>query len=349
MQFTTQIRARLPRCRCVEHKVVTLVPPWAESGSRFTLMFEAFAVEVLSACASLTQAAQLLRLDWDSVQRIMDRAVQRGLKRRTTEQVTQVGLDEKSFRRAQNYVSLMTDLTQRRVLEVVEGRTTEAAVALWRSLPETQREKVQAASMDMGANFAAATKQAAPTAKIVHDRFHVSKHLNDAVDKVRRDEHRRLLAKGDESLKHTKLLWLQGATVTGERALSFALSFADLCARDLKTANAWAYKEMFVESWNLPDGIAAKRFFEQWNRTVTASKLEPLKRVARTLANHLIGLLNYFDHRITNAVTEGFNSRIQAIKSAARGFRRFENYRARILFFCGKLVLAPSLPPSATH
>lgn len=345
MQFTTQIRARLPRCTCPEHKVVTALAPWAEPGSRFTLMFEAFAVEVLRACASLTQAVELLRLDWDSVQRIMDRAVQRGLLRRSTETVTQVGLDEKSFGRGQDYVSLMTDLQGRRVLEVVEDRTTEAATALWKSLPPEQRERVQAASMDMGANFAAATTQAAPKAKIVHDRFHVSKHLNDAVDKVRREEHRRLLAKGDESLKHTKFLWLQGAAVEGERALAFA----ELCARELKTAKAWAYKEMFVEFWQQPDAFAAQRFFEDWYGTVKRSRLEPLKKAAQTLANHLVGLLNYFDHRITNAVTEGFNSRIQAIKAAARGFRRFQNYRTRILFFCGKLDLAPAIASDLGH
>jgi transposase len=345
MQFTTQIRARSPRCTCVEHKVVTVTPPWAEPGSRFTLMFEAFAVQVLLACASLTQAAELLRLDWDSVQRIMDRAVQRGLQCRSTEAVRQVGLDEKSFGRGQDYVSLMTDLVGRRVLEVVEDRTTEAAVTLWDCLSEPQREQVEAASMDMGANFAAATTQAAPKAKIVHDRFHVSKHLNEAVDKVRREEHRRLLAKGDDSLKHTKFLWLQGAAVEGERALAFA----ELCERELKTAKAWAYKETFVEFWLQPDGVTAKRFFEDWYQTVMRSRLEPLKKAARTLANHLVGLLNYFDHRITNAVTEGFNSRIQAIKAAARGFRRFQNYRTRILFFCGKLKLAPALPSGLSH
>jgi transposase len=345
MQFTTQIRASLPRCACEEHKVVTLVPPWAETGSRFTLMFEAFAVQVLLASGTLTQAAELLRLDWDSVQRILDRAVARGLQRRSTEAVTHVGLDEKSFGRGHSYVSVMTDHKPARVLEVVPDRTTEAAVALWESLPETQRAKVVAVSMDMGAGFATATRQAAPQAKIVHDRFHVSQHLNKAVDQVRRDEHRRLLEKGDESLKHTKFLWLQGAAVEGEQALSFA----KLCARELKTAKAWAFKEVFVEFWIQPDSVCAQRFFEQWLTTVNRSKLEPLKKVGRMLQSHLSGLLNYFDHPITNAITEGFNSRIQSLKAAARGFRSFANYRTRILFFCGKLHLAPDLPLSPCH
>ena len=79
------------------------------------------------------------------------------------------------------------------------------------------------------------------------------------------------------------------------------------------------------------------------------SKLDPVKKVARTLKAHLVHLLTYFQHPITNALTEGFNSKIQAIKADARGFRRFENYRARILFFCGKLDLRPRLHCHGNH
>lgn len=345
MQFTTLIRAKVPRANCPEHGVGTVRTPWAEPNSRFTLLFEAFAVQVIAACRSLTQAADLLRLDWDGVQRVLDRAVERGLARRSTEGLRYVGLDEKSFGRGQDYVSLMTDLQGHRVLEVVAGRDCEQAVALWESLPEPQRQQVEAATMDMGADFAAATRKAAPQVQIVHDKFHVSKLLNEAVDKVRKEEHRRLLAAGDDSLKDTKFLWLQGAAVTGDRALRFE----ELCERDLKTARAWAYKETFVEFWAQPDVATALDFFTHWFRTVRRSKLEPLKKTALTFKDHLLGLLNYFVHPITNALTEGFNSRIQAIKADARGFRRFANYRARILFFCGKLDLAPPAPSALTH
>ena len=79
------------------------------------------------------------------------------------------------------------------------------------------------------------------------------------------------------------------------------------------------------------------------------SRLTKVKAVARTLKAHLLHLLTYFQHPISNALTEGFNSKIQAIKADARGFRRFENYRARILFFCGKLDLAPHLQSASTH
>jgi len=105
--------------------------PWAEPESRFTMHFEAFTVAVMMAWRSLTQAADLPRLHWDRVQRLIDRAVARGLAQRSTEGVRRVGLDEKSFERGQRYVSLMTDLDGRRVLEVVAGPDTAQAVALW--------------------------------------------------------------------------------------------------------------------------------------------------------------------------------------------------------------------------
>ena len=237
----------------------------------------------------------------------------------------------------------MTDLKKRRVLEVVEGRSTADAVQLLETLPLAQRKAVVAAAMDMGANFAAATKKACPQAAIVHDRFHVSMHLNEAVDKVRRQEHRRLLEAGDTSLTGTKFLWLQGASPEGDRALTFE----ELCERNLKTARAWCHKETFVEFWDQHSTERGQRFFTQWYNAVARSKLEPLKKAARTLKAHLLGLLNYFAHPITNALTEGFNSRIQAIKADARGFRCFTNYRIRILFHCGKLNLRPALTPQS--
>lgn len=345
MQYTLELKCAVPRCDCPEHGVKTIAVPWAEPGSRFTVHFEAYAVAVIEACRSLTQAADLLRLHWDSVQRIIERAVDRGLGRRTTEGIKRVGLDEKSFRRGQRYISLMTDLNRQRVLEVVPGRDTEQAVALWKTLPDEQRKTVEAAAMDMGANFVAATRIAAPHASIVHDRFHVAKHLNEAVDQTRRQEAARLAEKGDETLKKTRYLWLHGTVPEKHQA-----TFADLLEMNLKTSRAWLYKEQMGEFWTQPDAAAGERFFAQWYRTVMRSRLPKVKAVAKTLKSHLVNLLTYFQHRITNAITEGFNSKIQAIKADARGFRRFENYRARILFFCGKLDLMPTpLSPEAAH
>lgn len=345
MQFTTEIRACIPRVHCEKHGVQTLVAPWAEPGSRFTVLFEAFAVQLLLATGSLEQAAQMLKLDWDSVQRIMDRAVERGMIRRSTEEVTLLGFDEKSFGKGQKYISHMTDHSQRRILDVVPDRTQEAAEKLWSTLPKSQREKVLAVTMDMSAGFASAAKIAAPQADIVYDKFHVHKHLNEGVDLVRREEHQRLSLEGDKTLAKTKYLWLKNGGLD-ERS---KLKFEELCELGLKTADAWYHKELFTEFWAQDTKEEAQTFFELWHAGVLASELKPMIKVAKTIFNHLEGILNYFSFPISNGIVEGFNSRIQSIKSAARGFRNFKNYRTRIMFYCGKLDLAPNLPLASCH
>ena len=151
MQFETILKARVPRCDCQKCGVKTISVPWAGKHSRFTLMFEAFAIRVLQACSSVKQAAALLRLDWDTAQGIMKRAVDRGLERRETQQITQIGIDEKSFLRGHNYISVMTDISGSRVLKVVEGRTQEDS--LWKTHSEEQCGKVQAVAIDMWPAF----------------------------------------------------------------------------------------------------------------------------------------------------------------------------------------------------
>ena len=338
MQFETLIRARVPRSRCQEHGVKTILVSWAEPGSRFTLLFERFALEVIQAARSLTQVCALLGLDWDGVQRIMDRGVRRGLKRRELEGLAHVGIDEKSFRSGQSYISLLSDLDGSRVLEVMEGCDEATAQALWQSLPEEQRQSIVAVALDMAPAFIAASRAAVPQAALVHDKFHVAKHLNEAVDKVRRQEHKELLAQGDETLKSTRQLWLFNPLNFSEEE---AADFERLKFSGLKVARAWAIKELFSKLWNYSYEGSARKFFKNWFGWAARSRLPPVIKVAKMIKRHLENILTYLRHPITNAVTEGLNSKIQAIKSNARGFPSFQNYRTRILFFCGKLSLQP--------
>lgn len=338
MRFETLIRARVPRSRCQEHGVKTISVPWAEPGSRFTLLFERFALDVVLACRSLTQVCDLLGLDWDAVQRIMDRAVKRGLKRRELEGLAHVGIDEKSFGAGQSYISLLADLEEGRVLEVMEGCDQATAEALWQSLPQEQRSSIEAVALDMAPAFIAASRAAVPQADLVHDKFHIAKHLNEAVDAVRRQEHKELLAKGDDTLKNTRQLWLFNPMNFSDEQ---AADFEQLKFSGLKVARAWAIKELFSKLWTYCYEGCARKFFKNWFGWVARSKLKPVIKVARMIKRHLENILTYLRHPITNAVTEGLNSKIQLLKSNARGFRSFQNYRTRILFFCGKLTLHP--------
>jgi len=343
MQFETVLRARTPRTKCKACGVKTTSVPWADKHSRFTLMFEAFAIEVIQACGNVKSVAELLGLDWGSVHRIMERAVERGLECRELESLQYAGIDEKSFRRGQSYVSILTDLTGRRVLEVVEDRTEEAADGLWKNLSDEHKEQIEAVAIDMWPAFVNCVETNAEQAEIVHDRFHISKHLNEAVDKVRRQEHKTLTKAGDDRLKGSKHLWLfNPENLSDERWIDFEA----LKDQELKTSRAWAIKEQFRWFWEYRYAGNARKFFNRWHGWATHSRLKPIIKVAKMLKRHLDNILSYFRHGITNAMSEGFNSRIQSIKSQARGFRSFENYRTRILFYCGKLDL---LPPEISH
>ena len=338
MQFTTLIRARIPRSQCPEHGVKTMAVPWAAPQGRFTLLFERFAVDVLLASGSVSQGCELMGIGWETAQEIMRRAVERGLERRQLEGLKHLGMDEKSFKRGQSYITLLTDLDQSRVLDVVEERTVAASEQLWATLTAGQKQAVEAVAVDMWAPFIQTIEQQVPGADIVHDKFHVSKYLGEAVDKVRRQEHKELMAQGDETLKGSRQLWLYNPQhFSAEQAAEFS-ALKDL---HLKVARAWAAKELFSKFWAYQSEGWARRFFKDWFGWVSRSRLKPVIEVARMLKRHLDNLLTYLKHHITNAVTEGLNSKIQSLKAAARGFRSFRNYRVRILFFCGKLNLYP--------
>ena len=341
MQFETVIQARVPRLRKPDGSTEMLPVPWAEARSRWTLMFEAFAIRVLQNCRGISRACELLKLDWSGAHRIMERAVDRGLERRKVEEVRYIGVNEKSFRSGQDYISTMVDLNKEgpRVLEVSAGRDIHAAKELLESLPEPVREKVEAVAMDMSAAYAAAAREVLPKADVVHDRFHVSGLLGEAVDKVRRGEHKRLLQKGDTSLLGTRYIWLFHPD---ELKLDQLKQVNELMEMEhLQTARAYYHRLRFMDFWSQADIAEGQRFFARWYEEAQRSCLEPIVKVAGTLQSHLLGLLSYFRHKITNAMCECFNSTIQSIKASARGFRNFENYRVRILFFLGRLDLQP--------
>lgn len=340
MQFETVLKARVPRVKYPDGHTEMVQVPWAAPHGRFSLQFECFAIEVLLACHSVRAACELMGLDWSSAQRIIDRAVERGLARRSLEGIERVGMDEKSFGRGQDYISVLNDLEGGRVLEVTPGRDSDSGRRLWQTFRPEQRSGVQAAAMDMSAGYALATRIEAPQVRIVFDRYHVSALLNKAVDEVRRAEHRTRQKQGDDILKGSKQLWLYNPINLSEERLE---DFTELLKVNLKTSRAWFVKENFCGFWEQAGIWLGERYFKDWYSHAIRTRLAPVKKVARSLKEHLEGLLNYFEYPISNALSESINSRIQSLKSTARGFRSFTNYRTRILFFLGKLQLTPAL------
>ncbi len=334
-QFETIIEASVPSVKYRDGTIEEVAVPWADRYQRFTKLLEQAVVMWLEACGNVDKVATTMRLDWQTVNRIMERAVERGLLRREEKPIKKAGVDEKSFRRGHVYASILNDLDNNRVWDLVEGRKTENARELLKTLSDKQREGVEAVAMDMWAAFENAVTELLPNADIVHDKFHVSAHLNKAVDDVRKEEHRELMSKGDETLKKTKFLWLRNFP-----DLRCEPSFQELYNANLKTSRAWRFKEAFAAFWDYIYQAPAQNFFKDWHRAVKRSKLEPLKKAADMLANRLWGLMNYLKHRITNAASEGMNSLVARVIANARGLRSFRTLRVRVLFFLGKLDMA---------
>ena len=339
-QFKTFVHARVPRLNCPRHGIKQLRVAWAEPGSRFTALFEALAIDWLKQ-ASVKAVAQQMRLTWDEADGIMSRAVRRGLARRTLEAPRHAGVDETSFQKRHEYVTVVSDLERGCVLHVADNRGRAALDEFWTSLTPEQRGQVEAVAMDMWEPYIQSTRKHLPgaEAKIVFDKFHVAQHLGNAVDLVRRQEHRARMAQGDPILKGTKYRWLESPK---GRDWSAARAFNLLRELATRVGRAWALREAAMALWNLHYPGVADRNFAAWYRWARSSQLEPMRKVAAMIKRHWANIRTYFTHRITNAGAESINARIQAAKRRAYGFRSRERFRIAIYFHCGGLDIYPA-------
>ena len=339
MQFSTIIESSIPRINCDKHGVLTIAIPWAERNARFTELFEYFAIRLLESCKANTQACKILRITWDEMQHIKEKAVERGLKKRRLEDIEYLGIDEKSFLRRHRYSTVLTDPVNNRVLDVIENRTEDVSREIInRTLDENQKDAIKAVSVDMWQAFMNAISKELPKALAVHDMFHIAKYLNDAVNKVRAKEHQELLKEQINRLAKSKWIWLKNQRNWTEKEREL---FDILKDGNFKVAKAWKIKEQFKGFCFSATVEEGKEYFDKWYDMAIESGLMPIIKVAKMLKSKLEGILNYLKHRITNASAEGMNSLIQGLKTTARGYRNFENYRISILFHFGKLSLYP--------
>jgi transposase len=346
-QFKTILVADVPRVECSEHGVLQVRVPWSEPGSRFTALMEAVVIAWLRSLASIKTVAKQLRLSWDEVDGIVERAVARGLLRRERVPVRHLGIDETSFQRRHEYVTIVTDGDSGNVLHVADDRTRESIDAFYLSFPADLRDCIEVISMDMWPAYIASTRQFVPDAerRIAFDKFHVVSHLGKAVDEVRRAEHKKLAAAGDLSLAKTRYIWLRNsANLDGDDAATLDV-LRDL---HLKTGRAWMLKETAMDIWRYVRRGHGVKAWTVWIQRAIRSRLEPLKKVARMIRQHLCGIVNAMALKTTNAISESVNAKVQRIKRAACGFRNRERFRNAILFHLGGLDLYPAGTP-ATH
>lgn len=338
-QFVTQLHASVPRVACPEHGVHQIKLPWAEERSRFTLMFERFAIGVLLE-TDLSGAMRILRIGWDAAFHIMERAVARGKLAKKSAAPKLLGVDETAVAKGQRYITVVCDLSRGTVEHLSEHRRAESLSSYYATLSDEELKSIKAVSMDMHAPYIKATKDHVPSwhRKIVFDRFHVMQQLTKAVDLVRKAEHRALLEHDDRALVGSKYVWLYSKENLPARYIE---RFEELRARDLKTSRAWAIKENLRRLWQFRRLAVAKNYWKRWLDWALRSQLPPIVRAAQTLQRHVGGIFGFFENRVTNAIAERINGTIQRIKRAAHGYRNLNNFMTAIFFHCGGLQLHP--------
>ena len=186
----TWLHAHLPRVACPEHGIRRVRVPWALPGSRFTIAFERHAIDVLLE-ADVLGGTRLLRVSWDEAWNIMERAVARGMRAKRRRVIAHLGVDEKAVAKRHRYVTLVCDLDRSTVEYIADDRKQTSLDAYYLSLSPRQLAGIEAVAMDMWDPFIASTVAHVPDgeSKIVFDRFHVMKHMLEAVDAVRKREH----------------------------------------------------------------------------------------------------------------------------------------------------------------
>jgi transposase len=338
-QFLTYLHARTPRVECPEHGVLRVRLPWAEPMSRFTILFERLAIDVLKECDVLG-AARLLHTSWDETWHLMERAVARGQAVKPVAVPVLMGVDEKAAGKGHDYITVVSDLERGTVEYLADERRQASLDGYFDQFSEEQLARIEAVAMDMWEPFASSVRQHLEDAdnKIVFDKFHIMKYMVEAVDTVRKAENRTLTSQGDKSLTGSKYLWMYSSEKLPERHQE---RFDVLRSGDLKTSRAWAIKENLRFFWDYRRKGWAEKHWKAWYFWATHSRLDPIIKVARTFKAHLTGLLAYFEHRITSAGAEGLNSRIQAIRVSARGYRNRKNFKTAIYFHLGGLNLYP--------
>jgi len=342
-QYETFLEVQVPRVKCEKDGVQQIQIPFAEKHSRFTSRFEKSIIMWLQNCP-ISTVAENFNLSWDEVDGIMQRAVKRGLARRKEQAVHNIGIDETSYQKRHEYVTVVYDKDRDRVIDVLQDRKAESLEIWLKTQRNSDFSQLQSITMDMWDAYIKAVKASIPGAelKIAFDRFHVIKHLNDALDKVRRREHMSLLKlTGESPLSKSRFQWLINSNRIDNRK-GKRKTFLSLSRLNLETAKAWRIKETANVLW---DYLYMKVAEEGWKKLLwwmSHCRIPEMISAGKTIRNYFWGILNAIRLKVTNAVLEAKNNCIQRIKRMACGFRNRDRFRNAILFHLGKLDLFPS-------
>ena len=340
MFFPTYVHCRRPRVLCPLCGVQQINAPFERKNSRFTLLFEGYAMLIM-ADMPRSKAAQLLRCNEKSLAEILVYWVNKAVEERPLDDVSSLAIDETSFRRGHSYVTLVLDAQRRRVIDVEPGRDKDTILSFAQKLEQRggNRSNITAVTSDMSKSYVPAIREVFTKAIHVIDKFHVKQILLNALDEVRKAEQKQTEDKRALFLGR-RLFMIPQLRLSEEQTEKLA----KLSQSYPQTGRAYrivAALDTFYASSTVEEAETTFTKLYSWMRRC---RLQPMKQAAQSLLRHKEQIIAYFQERITNAICEGINSMIQAAKRKARGYRTYEGYTAMIYLIAGKLQLAVPKP-----
>ena len=331
-QHECHLEVRVPRVKLPGGKVALIEPDWVGKLSGFTLLFEAL-VLLLARQMPFAAVARIVGVSWHRVYAICAKYVDLAVDAADLSDVSKVAIDETSCRRGHDYLTLVADAEERKVIFVTEGKDAKTvdSFAEFLAAHGGDASQIVSASIDMSPAFIKGVTDHLPNARITFDKFHVIAHASTAVDKMRRAEQ-----KTDPDLKGVR--W---ALLKDRRRLTVSQS-ADLDAliahvTTKRTARAWLYREQLREILARKQINVLSALLAQWCTHVMRSKVEPMKEVAKMIRNHFDGIVAWAQTRQTNGFLEALNGLFQAAKRRARGYTSIHTMRTVIFLIAGKL------------
>lgn len=335
-QYKCFIHARTPRIKCNKHGIRAVKVPWARPRSGFTLLMDGFILELARHMAIKTLADEIGETD-TRIWRVIELYVQKAYEELEFKDISRLGVDEYSHR-GHNYITVFMTMNEEtkksRVLFVTLGKGNNTVDEFSKKFVEKGgvREKVLVVTSDMTHGFRNAMKKEFSNSTVVVDKFHVVKMVNDGVDKVRKRE-----AREGKIEKKTKYIWLKNPE---NRTQQQEETFSRLSKQRLGTGRAYRmrlelqsiYAECFIKE-------EARGRMMKLTRWMLLSRLEEMRKVAKSLRRNMEEILNYCTYRTTNAMLEGTNSVISLVKRRARGFRNMYHFRDMIYLQCACLDL----------
>lgn len=325
--YRCYLNIKSPRLNCSRDGVKSAsVDPWTRKGSHYSIKFESLIMQLCKEMSMFAVSQHLGEPDtnlWRVFKALVERMV---LDTLDLKDVRRVCVDETAVRRGHKYVTIFTDYDTGQVIYVAQGRKKEVFDEffgwLWDmgGLPQ----HIELFSMDMSRSYIAGQQAYFASSEIVFDRFHIKKGLNEAVDKVRKQE-----VKENESLKKTKYIWLKNEqNLSSAQKLQLQNFLAD---SSIDTAKAYGLKAEFDQLW-LVQPNAVKATLDAWVNRARALELKPIDTFVNTVLRNSFGIINSIVTGVTNAVSEGINSVVQLARTRARGFRNIENFSYMIYY-----------------